>query len=321
MSQASDLRMNKGNTALEVAASLGFEDLFGLVREAGADESAWISASDQASFDDTKPSFLSITSPVHEAIEHGQHAMLERLLYRYYYSPNYRAMVAPTVALPPLSFALGRCDPNDPNVRACIKHLLAHPDIDLNIRTPIFKIHPLHLAVACHDPELLNFLPMPLSSAGTTALGHTLLHIASLPLTSMSMNREIPDAVRSVHCARTLDSKWLPHSEPSPLHLETTKQVGIGVPFCSINPPTPLTPAQQDAQLSTLRVLAEARINVRLQDVDGNTALHYLATALNGDSRAMQLVREMEGGEEIYNNCKNREGLTPLALWEACNEM
>ena len=75
------LRMNKGNTALEVAASLGFEDLFALVREAGADESAWISTSGQANFDDTKPSSLSITSPVHEAIEHGQHAMLERAQY------------------------------------------------------------------------------------------------------------------------------------------------------------------------------------------------------------------------------------------------
>jgi ankyrin repeat protein len=229
-------------------------------------------------------------------------------------------MVAPTVAFPPLSFALGRCDPNDPNIRACIKHLLAHPDIDLNLRTPIFGIHPLHLAVARHDPELLSSLPMPLSSAGTTALGHTLLHIASLPLTSMSMNREIPDAVRSVHCARTLDSRWLPHSQPSPLHLETAKSATIQVPSRPINPPTPLTPAERDAQLSTLRVLADARIDVRAQDVDGNTALHYLATALNGDSRAMQLLREMEGGEEVYNNCMNREDLTPRALWEACNE-
>ncbi|KAJ5795161.1 hypothetical protein N7457_001760 [Penicillium paradoxum] len=313
------LRMTKGITALEVAASLGFEDLFALVREAGADESAWISPSGQADFDETKPSSLSITSPVHEAIEHGQHAMLDKLLNKYHYSPNYRAMVAPTVAFPPLSFALGRCDPNDPNIRACISHLLAHPDIDLNLRTPIFDIHPLHLAVARHDPDLLSLLPMPLSSAGTTALGHTLLHIASLPLTAMSMNREIPEAVRSVHCARTLDSKWLPHAQPSPLHLNTERTVVVENPRRPIDPPTPLTPAEQDAQLSTLRVLAKAGIDIRAQDMDGNTALHYLATALNGDPRAMQLLRKMNGGEEVYNNCKNREDLTPRALWAACN--
>lgn len=313
------LRMKKGNTALEVAASLGFDDLFALVREAGADESAWIDASGQAEVDENKPSSLSIASPVHEAIEAGHHAMLEKLLHTYHHSPNYRAMAVPTVAFPPLSFALGRCDPNDPNIRACIQHLLAHPDTDLNLRTPIFEIHPLHLAVARHDPELLSFLPMPLSSAGKTALGHTLLHIASLPLTSMSMNREIPDAVRSIHCARTLDSTWLPHSQPSPRHLDTSRRLGILNPTRPIDPPTPLTPAEQDAQLSTLRVLVDAGIDVRDQDVDGNTALHYLAVALNGDPRAMQLLREMEGGEEVYNNCANRENLTPRALWEACN--
>ncbi|OQE34399.1 hypothetical protein PENCOP_c018G08623 [Penicillium coprophilum] len=312
------LRMNKGITALEVAAGLGHEDLFALVRGAGADDSAWISASDQPDFDHTRPSSLSVTSPVHEAIEHGQHAMLERLLNEYHYSPNYRPMVAPTVAFPPLSFALGRCDPDDPNIRACIKHLLAHPDIELDLRTPIFDVHPLHLVVARHNPEILSFLPMPLASAGTTALGHTLLHIASLPLTSMSLNRESSDAVRSIHCARTLESTWLSHSQPSPLHLEPTR-AAMQVPFHHINPPTPLTSAEQDAQLRTLRVLSDARIDIRAQDVDGNTALHYLATALNGDTRAIQLLREMEGGEMVYNTYKNREDLTPRGLWEACN--
>jgi hypothetical protein len=81
-----------------------------------------------------------------------------------------------------------------------------------------------------------------------------------------------------------------------------------------------MTRAERDAQLSTLRVLADAETDVRAQDVDGNTALHYLATALDGNYRAIQLLREMEGGEEIYNNCKNREDLTPRALWEACNK-
>src|SRR5699024_3421470 len=118
------------------------------------------------------------------------------------------------------------------------------------------------------------------------------------------------------HCARTLDSKWLPHSQSSPLHLETIETV----PSHAINPPTPLTPAERDAQLNTLCVLADTKIDVHAQDVDGNTALHYLAIALDGDFTAMQLLREMEGGEEAYNNCKNREGLTPRALWEACNE-
>jgi hypothetical protein len=61
-------------------------------------------------------------------------------------------------------------------------------------------------------------------------------------------------------------------------------------------------------------------VDVRAQDVDGNTALHYLAATLNVDPRALQLLRDMEGGEEAYNNSKNRAGLTPRFLWGSNNE-
>jgi hypothetical protein len=93
----------------------------------------------------------------------------------------------------------------------------------------------------------------------------------------------------------------------------------IQEPFRPINPPTPSTSAEQDAQLDTLRLLVDARIDVRVKDMDGNTALHDLATALDVDSRAMQLLQEMEGGEDVHKNSKNRAGLTPRALWEACD--
>jgi hypothetical protein len=73
-----------------------------------------------------------------------------------------------------------------------------------------------------------------------------------------------------------------------------------------------LTPAEQEAQLDTLRALVEAGI-----DVDGNTALHYLAATLNVDSRATQLLRDMDAGEEVYHHALNREGLSPRALWES----
>ncbi|CAI7672718.1 unnamed protein product [Penicillium discolor] len=198
------LRLSKALTALEVAAGFGNEDLF------RADESAWLSTSEatRAEFDDAKPSFISTSSPVHEAIQAGQPAMLHKLLHVYRYSPNYLPLATPTAALPPLSFALLRCDPHNPNIWACIVHL-QHPDLDQQLRSPIFDIHPLHLAVAYHDPDLLSRLPMSLSTAGTTALGHGLPHIASLPLTSDYIDQKNPDFVQSIHCARTLDSHWL----------------------------------------------------------------------------------------------------------------
>jgi ankyrin repeat protein len=78
-----------------------------------------------------------------------------------------------------------------------------------------------------------------------------------------------------------------------------------------------LTPTEQEAQLDTLRALVDAGIDVRAQDVDGNTALHYLAVTLNVDPRAMQLLRDMDAGEEVYHHALNREGLSPRALWES----
>ena len=321
------LRLSKALTALEVAAGLGNENFFGLVRDAGADESAWLNTSEasRADFDDTKPSFISTSSPVHEAIEAGQPKMLHKLLHVYRYSPNYRPLATPTAALPPLSFALLRCDPHNPNIWACIGHLLQHQDLDQHLRSPIFDIHPLHLAVARHDPDLLSRLPMPLSTAGTTALGHNLFHIASLPLTSEYIDKKNPNSVQSIHCARTLDSDWLSHAFPSPLHLDPSRRPGHGltrpIPGQHIEPTISLTSLEQEAQLSTLHLLVrDVGVDVSAQDIDGNTALHYLAATLNVDPRALQLLRDMEGGEETYNNSRNRAGLTPLFLWESNNE-
>ncbi|PKY04609.1 hypothetical protein P168DRAFT_235468 [Aspergillus campestris IBT 28561] len=317
-------RSTKALTALEVAAACGQEQMFDWIRDAGADESAWTqtqppneSVDDRLSGQEAAPpSSLSTSSPVHEAIAAGDLVMLRKLLHQHQYSPNYRPLTAaPTLALPPLSYALACCDPGDPKIRECITELRNHPDLDPHLRTPIFEVHLLHFAVARHSPALLSWLALLLSSAGSTALGQTLLHIASLPLTSESIDQNNPDVVRSIHCARTLDLTWLPHPRPSPLHLQPR-------PPSRLNPVrprarTPMTPAEQEAQLDTLRVLVDAGIDVRAQDVDGNTALHYLAATWNVDPRAMQLLRDMDAGEEVYHHALNREGLSPRALWES----
>jgi hypothetical protein len=316
-------RSTKALTALEVAAACGQEQMFDMIRDAGADESAWTeiqpsseSVEDEPSSQEANSSSMSTSSPVHEAITAGNRAMLHKLLHQCHYSPNYRPLAAaPTLSLPPLSHAWACCDPDDPKIRECIIELRDHPDLDHHLRSAIFEVHPLHFAVARHSPALLSWLALPLSSAGSTALGQTLLHIASLPLTSESIDQNNPDVVRSIHCARTLDRTWLPHARPSPLHLQPR-------PSSRLNPVrprarTPFTPAEQEAQLDTLRALVDAGIDVRAQDVDGNTALHYLAVTLNVDPRAMQLLRDMDAGEEVYHHALNREGLSPRALWES----
>lgn len=110
------------------------------------------------------------------------------ILSTYGYSPNYFPYAAPTVALPPLSHAIARCNLNDPKVQGCVTNLLSHPRLDANLRTPISNIHPLHFVTALHDPALplwlTTFIPGGYEVAGTTGLGHTLLHIAALPFTA-----------------------------------------------------------------------------------------------------------------------------------------
>ena len=82
------------------------------------------------------------------------------------------------------------------------------------------------------------------------------------------------------------------------------------------NNPIPMTVAQQQAQQATIRVLLDwGGIDVRAKDVDGNTALHYLAGTLNISDITLTMVRAMDGGEEVWQESKNGYGVTPRRMW------
>ncbi|GES61197.1 hypothetical protein ATEIFO6365_0006065600 [Aspergillus terreus] len=313
------LRMPRPLTSLEVAAELGNTEMIDILRVAGAEESAWLQPAasvteqdvgrlfDIQDEDDVPFSALSTSSPVHEAIAAGRVMMLRHLLDTCGYSPNYCPRAAPTVALPPLSYAIARCDLSDPGVQRCLVDLLSHPQLNPNIRTAIFNVHALHFATAHHDPELLRwlagFMPAGLGAAGTTALGHTLLHVASLPLTRWQVNGGNPKVAQSIHCIRTLDARWRHPHRPS-------ARFGLGV-----RNPRPMTESQQQAQKATVQVLLDwGGCDVGAQDVDGNTALHYLAGTLNIDVATIMLVRGIDGGERVWQETENRWGLTPSDL-------
>lgn len=324
------LRMDRALTALERAAKAGDIECLNLLRAAGADESAWVlqeevplSEKRQCQIEDENIgiSFLSTSSPVHEAIAAGQQSMFRHLLSICGYSPNYLPYAAPTVALPPLSYAIARCNLNNLKVQGCLEDLLSHPRLDANLRTPIFNIHPLHFATALHDPALLTWLaasiPGGYEAAGTTALGHTLLHIAALPLIAQQIVAR-PAIVRSIHCARTLDSRWMAHHLPSPVHMEFATPEDIILGPEKKRKPIPMTVPQQLAQRGTIRVLLDwvPDLDVRAKDVDGNTALHYLAGTLNMSEDTIDMVRRMDGGEEVWETSRNSYGVIPKMMWE-----
>ncbi|KAH8433887.1 uncharacterized protein LDX57_011523 [Aspergillus melleus] len=324
---AQRLRMSIALTSLEVAAQCGCEEIFDMLHQAGAEDSAWqasTAAQDNNMLEvpsEASLSALSVSSPIHQAIASGHRDMLQKLIHNYNYSPNYRPLVAPTVALPPLSFAIARCDLEIPGVRGCISDLLAHPRVLPHLRTPVFGVHPLHFATARHDPDLLAWVAGSIQgghlAAGQTALGHTLLLVASLPLTGNYATQDKPAVKRSIRCARTLDSKWLQHSRPSPEHVQTRASRPpyhiLHKPF----KPVPMTEAENGAQLATIQLLLEwGGFDVRDQDVDGNTALHYLAATVNVSPETIDLVRAMDGGEEVWESSVNWCGFSPKQLMD-----
>ena len=323
------LRMDTALTSLEVAAQCGCEELFDILHTAGAEDSSWRASTETQEEDSlleipsgASLSTLSVSSPVHQAIASGHRSMLNKLFNTYNYCPNYRPLVAPTVALPPLSFAIARCDLAKPGVQECISDLFTHPRLSPHLRTPVFDIHPLHFATARHDPDFLAWIATSIpdghTMAGKTSLGHTLLHVAALPLTGNHAAMSRPAVERSIHCARTLDSKWLQHFKPSPRHLKYPR--GSKLPYSMRGNPFKeifMTEAEQAAQLATIKLLLEwGGFDVRTQDIDGNTTLHYLAATLNVGSETVKVLRAMDGGEEVWQSSRNWCGLTPKQLME-----
>ncbi|KAL8755805.1 MAG: hypothetical protein Q9184_004690 [Pyrenodesmia sp. 2 TL-2023] len=73
------------------------------------------------------------------------------------------------------------CDPWNAEAYSTLRE---HPRVDLGIRTPVYNLSLLHFAVAKLDLQMLKTIAadVPLSEAGRTALGHSILHTACLPL-------------------------------------------------------------------------------------------------------------------------------------------
>ncbi|KAE8333927.1 hypothetical protein BDV39DRAFT_211964 [Aspergillus sergii] len=289
------LRMATALISLEVAAKLGCEEIFDILYKAGAEDSSWrVSTASQEDGlleipSEAPLSALSVSSPMHQAIASGHRSMLEKLLNSYNYCTKH----------------------SHPGVRECISDLFAHPRLSPHLRTPIFEVHPLHFPTARHDPEFLSWIaeliPGDHATAGRTVLGHTLLHVAALPLTG-----------KQYTLRRTLDSKWLQSVKPSPLHLEYPRH--SRPPYINEEKPykhVPMTEAEQVAQLATIALLLRwGGFDVQAQDIDGNTTLHYLVATLNVGDETVELVREMEGGEDVWENATNRWGFTPKQLEE-----
>lgn len=311
-------RSNPARTSLEIAASVGNIPVFDQVRAANPNEIWWTAKAIMTQLPETLThSTLSALSPVHEAIISGKDDMLKHLL-SIGYSPNILPLAAPTCCLPPHASAIAFCNP--PNLKA-YDILTRDTRTDTSIRTPIYLVHVLHFAVAHLDIPLLKKLSeiTPLTEAGSTALGHTLLHIASLPLMDRHVSLFSKKIFESIHDVRTLDTKsWFA------LNLHRRNPANRGILYsCLDNLPLPrpftaedkIDQEKQEEMILWLLDLGHAD-DLATKDVYGNTPLHYLASFKYVNEGLVEKLKASDGGQVIWEESRNEMGHSPCDLYE-----
>jgi hypothetical protein len=301
-----------GETAhsLVEAARTGSIEIFDQVYKASPDASFWISPQIQIPEPPTSSSLV-VSTPVHAVIQARRTAMLSHLL-DLGFDPNVQALAAITKCTTPLAATIVHCKPW--NIEA-YELLASHPKINFNISTPIYSVHLLHFATACLSLPMLHRITQDtqLKNAGKTALGHTLLHVACLPLTSAFIQFASKKIFRSIHEVSDLSSK-----------------VQQPARFKQIDDPGASRLADHfAAQTDVVKFLFENEPqDVGAVDVHGNTALHYLAGHRCVNTDLIEWIRGCSGAEEAWKNVRNIYGYTAddlyldaVALWPREQEL
>jgi hypothetical protein len=320
------------------------EAILDTLLEAGADVSFWTGpeTKEELPAPPLPPSALCLSTPLHQAIAVDNHDMLERLLHLGF-NPNARALIAGCQAFTPIQHSI-----RTGNVRA-YRRLSAHPLADASILTPAYRFHMLHFAVAHLSIAMLEAIDVPLRESPASALGHTLGHIACMPLDethiqlfSHKIRGSIHD-IRTFHLPRNM-SDIMPGVNFALLAEEQYKQVprisgpdyrGPGDKDASghrktwlgardrhagpsdyvfFDPPSDEFLGAQ-AEVMT-RIVQELGIKIVLdKDYLGNTPMHYLASARVVNDSLIAWLREHTQGDYCWLKIKNEFGHTPRDLW------
>lgn len=288
--------------ALVDAARIGSCALVEDLIKSGADTSFWRDPSSDLPSQPTH-THLSISTPIHAAIYSLNPEMLKCLL-RHGLSPNTRPLIDPLRSIPPLIACLF----TNPCFLEGYKILLQN-GADISLRTRVLDVHILHIATATLRVDLLRRLTqdVPLKAAGTTALGHTLVHVSCLPLDQTHVCIFALKVLASIREVRTLTRDWRPNI------VDMTLEVVI-----TTDPPEFRQDTEwNEAQMEMLQYLLSNDIaDVAAQDVHGNTALHYLAGYRRHPYPALTLLRDAPQGERTWTTARNNWGHTPQDLYE-----
>ncbi|KAF2996316.1 hypothetical protein E8E14_001567 [Neopestalotiopsis sp. 37M] len=301
-----DFPTNNPLSSLAAATAVGDELLYLQLIEHGADESAWRGhgiLNDQAA---GVPSLWAVAPPLWVAVGNQNQDMLRFLLERGH-KPDLFPSSLVTRSWNALSYAVVTKWRAGFDMMAPVAPL-AH----MSLITPVYECHLVHFAVATLD---LDWIKHVLGRYGgtedsarhgipKTALGHNLLHVASLPLNDTFLNMHSPQCYMSIHDFRTLDTVWMP------LQLRTTAPASSGRrargargSLSSRGPGfSDVSPDQEKEQEDTIRYLLGIlpKEELRDQDIHGNTPLHYLASVRNPNHSLINWLKEQSAGEAAW---------------------
>jgi ankyrin repeat protein len=258
---------------------------------------------------DLSPSSLAISTPLHSAIAFGNMSVLRSLLASGF-DPNARAMIAGSLALTPSRYAILVCDYGAYSI------LGAHPNISIDIRTPVFGIHILHFAVALLSEEAVDAVGQPFSKAGATGLGHIFLHVACLPYRDEEI-AYTPKIQESIHETRNLHNTQFKRRSFS-----SVKYNSDGKKYHTPNDngdgsPTDIPDELHRQDTICRRIIHELGTGlIGMADSHGNTALHYLAGSWYSNESLVAELRAWTTGEFAWQNYSNLWGRTPKDLMD-----
>lgn len=324
-----DWPTNNPISALSAAVGVQNPELYSLLIQHGADEAAWTTESSDfhPAVGTHVPSRWAVEPPLWVAIKNKDEEMLRFLLDRGH-KPHIFPEALITRSWNALAYAIST------NWTAGFD--MMSTTSNLSLVSPVFGCHLLHFAVATLDLELVRFVvgkfqggedKLP-AIAPVTALGHTLLHIASLPLDDSNVNMHSLPVYTSIYEFRTLDTTWRPielsantttRGRGPPTRAWTmprgrqTTSASRGPSFRDV--PQHQLSAQAEVILYLLELLPEEQ-TVR-QDIHGNTFLHYLASIRNPDEVLLARVRAHPAGERGWHSLPNAKGFTASNLFQA----
>ena len=303
---------NHVRTPIESAVLAGDAEAVRMLITAGADVSFWLDPRSVDPPDVSTPSSLSVSSPLHAAVVHAPH-LLPFLLQDCRLDPNIVPATAPTVARTPAMLALAQEPGPDLDAFAT---LAADPRTDLSVRTPMFGLHVLHVAVATLALSSVETCTafVPLASAGATAQGLSVLHIACLPLHAAHIAGTL-SASRSVHHLRSLSRRRYGGEGLRAVEYQDLR---------ADLPETDMPPADDaDAQTVVITHILDSLVGQRIggatalwtqPDGAGNTPLHYLAAYRTPNLETIE--RGRREAPEAWQEARNVWGHTPAELFK-----